>query len=527
MRIGFSSIYSWRPHVEHLHYLAGLARDAGHYTSFLTCDANLETCYTKELRPERHSWVHCARCRVGGIRSYVSDGISSIGHSISCAEELPENAERWSFSSASTLGRFETDAEYSGEEFHSIARRLHAPTAQAYIAALRWIERERLDAICLFNGRMDVTRAVLEAARTAKIPFVSMERTWFGDGLQLLPNENCLGLRSVGRMMSEWQHAPLEEAQALRAASLVASRFLRRNGMEWRAYNVDARIVPWPKSEAKRRILLIPGSRNEIWGHPDRASKWDEPTAAYDALMEHLDLDPSDLVLRCHPNWGETIAHQSGIRSERYFTDWARRRGIHVIASADSASTLGLIEQADAIVVSGGSAAFEAGSLGKQVIAMAPSIYQHAGFESPAYTAEQLGNLLLNTDRDAGSQEKLSEEIAKKTLRFAYTMNYRVAQFVPYVRCLTTTRFEYREGADVHRLTRLLQSGHLEADDTVMASQTVDEHRVLELIRNREWQSLIRGVPASGNSTAVRPVHRRWIYRPIDRIREALPRGDR
>lgn len=525
MRIGFSSIYAWRPHVEHLHYLARLAREAGHEVRFLTCDGDLATCYTKELRPARSDAMHCARCRIGGLRSYESQGVHGIGRLADDRSVLPAEASEWSRSSASTLGRFESDADFASAEFHALAHRLDGPTRRAYGAARRWIEQERLDALCLFNGRMDATRAVLEAARAADLPFVSVERTWFGDGLQLLPGENCLGLRSVDAMMRNWRDQPLARMQALRAASHVASRFLRRNGKEWRAYNLSARTTGWPAMHARRRVLLVPGSRNEVWGHPDWQSQWPEHTAAFDALMEHLGLGADDVVLRCHPNWGERIGAADGSKAERYYTDWATRRRIHCIASTDATSTLGLIELCDAVVVCGGSAALEAGVLGKQVIAVAPSVYQEAGFQSDADSPTALCSLVLHATLDEATRAAHAAQIARQTLRFAHTMVYRLPQYVDQVRCATTTRYEYFEGADPARLPDLLRSGVLQADDAVRASDASGEDEVLALIAARQWQALLESAPTPSIAPR-RTVQRRWLLRPVDRLREALPRGD-
>lgn len=525
MRIGFTSIYAWRPHVEHLAYLAGLAEAGGHAVSFLTCDSDLEHCYTKALRPEVSDFVHCTRCRVGGVRSYAGRGVHSIGSLVDRTVALPACASEWSRSSASTLGRFESDEEFASGEFLDLAAHLDPPTRDAYTAALRWIERERLDAICLFNGRMDATRAVLEAARAAGTPFVSLERTWFGDGLQLLPGENCLGLQSVDQLVREWRNRPLTQSQALRAAGHIASRFLRRNGKEWRAYNIAARQADWPRPAAPRRVLLVPGSRNEVWGHPDWISKWPHHTVAFDALIDQLGLDAREVVLRCHPNWGERIGTQDGHRSEQHFTEWARQRGIHCIASTDPASTLGLIEQCDAVVVCGGSAALEAGVLGKQVIAVAPSNYQQAGFQCDADTPAAMRDVTLHCELGRQTQARRAAEIARLTLRFAYTMIYRVPQFVDQVRCITTTRYEYREGADPARLTELLRSAVLTADDGGWSDDASGEDAVLERIAARDWNSLLDGATAP-SVTALSPVKRRWLFRPIDRIREAMPRGD-
>ena len=53
LRVGFATVYAWRPHVEHLMFLAGLAKQAGHETFFLACDADLPACYTREIRDVR------------------------------------------------------------------------------------------------------------------------------------------------------------------------------------------------------------------------------------------------------------------------------------------------------------------------------------------------------------------------------------------------------------------------------------------------------------------------------------------
>lgn len=525
MKVGLAAIYSWRPHVEHLHYVASLLREAGHQTHFLTCDSDLPTCYTRELRPNRSDLMHCVRCRAGGIRSFSSKNVSRIGALADPRAAVPESARVWALSSASTLGRFESDAEFQSEEFRELATQLEAGTRRTYAAAQAWIEKEGLDAICVFNGRMDATRAVLEAARAAGIPFVSLERTWFGDGLQLLPGENCLGLRSIHRMTAEWSDTPLTRDQALRAIGKVASRFLRNNTNEWRAYNVTARHLEWP-ADGHRRVLLTPGSRSEVWGHPDWESGWPERTVALDAVIEHLGLRPEDVVLRCHPNWGENIGLRDGRRSEQYYTEWAKRRGIRVIASRDQTSTLGLIEQADAVVLCGGSAALEAGILGKQVIATTPSIYHRAGFQSDADSPEALAKVTLHAALPESDRRRTEALIAQRTLRYAYTMVYRVPQYVDHVRCVTTTRVEYREGADPERVVKLLRGGALQPDDHAAGDDPREEEKVLASVARRDWQQLLSAVPAQ-KLRPRRSVGRRILYRPIDRLRDVFPRGDR
>jgi hypothetical protein len=521
MRVGFSTIYSFRPHVEHAYFLSNLLKKAGHESFFLTCNADLPTCYSRELR-DQATWRTCTQCKAGGFRSFTTENVDSIGDYANYTELVPSE---WAASTASTLGRFESDADYKSKHFESLVGRIHPVVQVSYHAARAWIKERQLDAVCVFNGRIDATRGIMEAAQSLGVRVVSLERTWFGDGLQLYPEESCLGLTNVHRLMALWRDKPLTEKQALLAASYAARRFLRKNGNEWRAYNVNAMASSWPVTNANRRILLIPSSRNEVWGHPDWISGWPDATDAYDALIDHLGLKPNELVLRCHPNWGEKIGRIGGEYSERHYTNWANKRGVHVIPSGDSTSTLDLIQQCDAIVVSNGSAALEAGFLGKQVISIAPSVYQYAGFRDSAMSPSELSMLRLHESLHNSERLAAIEQITRFTLRFAYTMVHRIPQYTNFVRAETTTRFRYDHSADPQRFIDLLRTGVLKTDDESYASEKTEEDAVLGIIAKRDWQSILNSVKAATLPDGI--VQRRLVFRPLDTVRKWMPIGDR
>lgn len=463
-------------------------------------------------------------CRVGGIRSYSSKRVASIGEHLRGPFASSEATSNWAMSSASTLGRFESDDDFQGAEFRLLVERLQPAVDRTHRAALNWIADRHLDAVVVFNGRIDATRAVYEAALCHAIPVVSLERTWFGDGLQLLPQENCLGLRSVNRLVAEWSDRPLTVEQSKRGASHIAARFLQRNQNEWRSYNIGAELTPWPSRGEKHKILLIPGSLNEIWGHADWRSGWHHPIDAYDALIEHFDLKPRDLVLRCHPNWSENIGKEDGHRAEAHYTSWARKRGIVVIPSSSRTSTLGLIEQADTVVVASGSAGLEAGALGKQVIGIAPSNYQKAGIREDACDIDRLRSLRLWADYADSALELAKETVRRNTLRFSYAISHRVPQYVDYVRAQTPTRFLYRPGADPERFISLLQSGSLAADDSTFATDCSEESETLQLLREKRWADLIR---SSTEAPGLSAIKRRFPYTGIDGLRGWMRHGDR
>ena len=135
MKIGFSSIYSWRPHVEFVYYLSELVRRCGVETEFLTCDGTLRTCYTRELRDTYPDWLECLFCQTNSIRSFTNVNIEKIGRCSTDYRVLPKDSGDWGLSSASTLGRFESQQDFTSDSFKKIANRIQPITEKAYNAA--------------------------------------------------------------------------------------------------------------------------------------------------------------------------------------------------------------------------------------------------------------------------------------------------------------------------------------------------------------------------------------------------------
>jgi hypothetical protein len=516
MKIGFANIYSFRPHVEHLYYLSQVARTGGHECSFLTCDASVDWCYAQGLKGSSR-WQECPKCMVGGVRSFPVGPVRSIsGLKVPAGKLAPE---RLTLSSACTLLRTETDADQESPALMEVRQRLSEPVRQVYGATLAWIERDRLDAVISFNGRMDLTQAVIQACRDANIPFLTHERTWFGDGLLLTPNDNCLGLSETHRMARIYRDLPLTQSQARLAASLVARRFSRQNDLEWRAYNRNAQSAAWPTSGEGERYLVLPSSRNEFVGHPDWQSEWSDYTQALDDLMAAQDLRPHQLVVRCHPNWAESIGRATGQRSYEVYRDWCRRRGVACIGPADKASTHDLLVQTDAVVLNGGSAAIEAGALGKRVLSLGPANYAEAGI---AAVVNGPGDLRMGVPWPSLSPR----ELMRNTLRFIYLSARRLPQFTDYVQPRTTTQYHYYEGADPARLEHALRQGQLLPDDPDYASDEVEENKVLDMLENHAWGELAAH-PRAQPALAQLDIRRRATFQWVDGVRGLFKHGDR
>jgi hypothetical protein len=336
LRVGVSTIYTWRPHVEYMAEVAEILRSHGHFVSQLNCEACLKSCYNIAVAPKVPCVLNCALCRSKNLKAYISDNHCSIGKYF-YSEELdpPIGSHKWGYSSASTIGRFESALDYESHEFNNLRDKMSDVALIAFKSAVRWIREQRLNRIIVFNGRIDATRGVLEAARFCNIPFFTAERTPFGFGLLILPNESCLGLATIGKLMERCQGIPLGEDECEKIVSIIVRRFSKNISPEWRVYNQNAIFQKWPQGVPGAKILILPSSTNEINNEPDWSCGWEEGIEAFDAILNHFNVNSDCVVLRCHPNWGESINGVDGVKIEKYYRSWAEKRGVNIFLAND------------------------------------------------------------------------------------------------------------------------------------------------------------------------------------------------
>jgi hypothetical protein len=350
------------------------------------------------------------------------------------------------------------------------------------------------------------------------VQYITHERTWFGDGIQLIPNGNCLSLQALSQLVKEFDDKPLTKQQALIAGKLIGERFLQRNSLEWRLYNKNPDPAPWPLASSGKRILILPSSKNEFAGHDEWKSNWQSNTDALDDFFDVFNIRPDQVVLRCHPNWSENIGKAKGDRSLSLYKSWAERRSVYLISSENKASTYDLIQQADIVILNGGSSAVEAGACGKQVVCLGPSTYQDAGFVHVYRSRSEM--------EKNGLEEIETETIRRKTLRFLYVRSHRFPQFVDYVKAVETTRYQYFDGADPDRLIKIIKTGRLQADDPSFADNDREEAEVVDLLERKEWGMLADYAPPVQVLTPLQVLRRKGL-RWVDDFRAKFARGDR
>lgn len=507
--------------MEYLYYLSKILSDAGHRTFFLTCDAAVPACYSQLLK-EHGKIRECPRCILGGVRSFPVTRISSISKRLRSGLD-EQQLMQLSASSSFTIHRTETEEDCQAPEVENTQRILSESVDIVHGNARAWIRKNNLDGVFCFNGRMELTHAITLACEDEGIPFVTVERPWFGHGLQLNPNGNCLSLKDLDRLSAMFRDQPLTKAQARLAAKIAAGRFLQRNVLEWRVYNPDAQpATDWPGQSVpsgQEKVLILPSSQNEFGGHKDWATGWTDFPAALGEMMGRLRISPQQCVLRCHPNWAENIGKRTGILSESHYRDWARRKGVHLIRSNEKINTYDLIRHADLVLVNGSSTGLEAAVCGKKVVCLGQSRYRTAGF------------CLHITNHDEWHRlEELRchnpEMALRRSLRYIYVQAARFPQFVNHVRSLTTTRYRYYSGADVGRLTRMLETGSLEPDDPKVGDGEAGENDILQAIMDREWVNLDKWEPPMPRLAPLNIGRSVW-FSWVDGVRSLFPRGDR
>lgn len=520
MRVGFVNVYPYRPHAHQAKYLEGMAKALGWDTYALVCDGNASHCYLRELKGTGR--VECAKCIVGGLRSFSFDHTDSAWRYWKKSEVQSEH-EIFVESSSYTLTRVESWEQRQSQLVEDKKNLLLSSTVDFYYATLRWIEHRKLNAVVAFNGRMDLTRAVIEACKTAGIPFVTHERPLFGHGLILNRNANCSSLESIHKINQEFSSKPLTSEQCKIAAKLAAERLTGGNPLEWKRYNSNAvKTASWPVKSAGPKVLVCPSSKNELLGHPDWATDWKDNTDALDMAVNHGWFEYGDILVRFHPSWSISFGKISAHLCEQHYRQWCEKRGVAFVESSSNTSTQDLIRLADVVVLNGSNTIFEAGIIGKPVICLGPSPYTFAGSSFDILHNEDFSKIsfddILNSDR---------EKLITQTLRYFYSKAAREPIFTRFVRSKTVTECEFYGGADPTILADLVNSDRHIVDDYNYSENPDAELRFVNMFLSADEEAMIDAASYVWNGVGgdEHVISRRTPLSLVDKIRGLTPKG--
>lgn len=521
MKIGVFTGPTFRPHPEHVAWLAQLARADGHHVVGLSCDGAVPDCYARALLGRGRTG--CIPCSLAGLRAYGGIEIHSA-RSIAAGTVTDGWRDAEVLSSVRTILREEDDRRLSESPATELIARLAPAAARMYSMFHEWIGREKLDAALIYNGRMDITRAAMRAAQQRGIRFATVERASFDTGIRVLPMTDCNSPRNEQHMQARFRELPLLHEQAVLAADFIARRVKRMPMSEWRSYNPDRQHSDWPHGGSGARVLVGPSSQYEVRGEEGWEALGDMRDAV-DSVVARLGKDVS-VVVRGHPVWSETIAGASGKSAADYYREWCRRRNYAFIEPESKADTRSLMLQSDLVLATGGTIGIEAACAGRAVLALAPCYYRSSGAVGDAVEASMVEAALAI--REVPSRERI-----RRALRAIYTHAYRTTQYCRFARPVPGTQgteWQYRADASFSQIERALVSGFTEPDDERTDADTAAEDGVVDWLWGDRWDEIVEAADRVRNSMATGTWEGLRISLParvLLSIRGQLPKGDR
>lgn len=517
MRVGLINFFPMRPHVEHMYFISKCLTKLGYEVSYLSCSGGEAKCYYKVIS-QKSGNLACLQCKLGGFKSYDDSNISYID--IDRKVEVDEEMLDWPRSSSYTAFRVEEGFEdIFMEKSNELYNELLLSVASVHKQTKEWIKKNNIEYVMVFNGRMDILRASLEACYDLNIPVNTIERTWFGDGIQFNFRGNCLNLKDITFLHENFKDKPLTKLQIEKVKSAFLPRFSNEDNNEWRNYNRNRSDYEWNTSESGLKCLILPSSKNEVLGHPDwKNPHHDSYKDVFLKCIDKLGIERHNVILRGHPNWSERIGSAEGMHINDDFKKWASEVGINYIESHDSADTLGLIKQADVVLLNGSSSVYEAAFLGTPTILVSPCFYYSAGISKNVFTEEDIEKL------DTSYIENYNHgEVLIRAARFIYTHGFRYAQFSDHVRAITTTDYVYKIDEKVmSKLKYILENNEITSSDESFSSTTIEEEEFVNAIIRGDYsyQSNVKKYDGFFK------INRRSFYRPVDWIRSKMKRGD-
>lgn len=467
MKIGFSSIYAHRPHVKHVAFLASEAQRQGHEVYWLECNSAVDVCSAKLGKSPIQKKIACLKCVGGGLRGFLDQRPDPLMRYV--AKSNPASAVPGYSAISTVASHFGTSEEIGTEdpEFQIMAADVQKSIDLAQAAAEQWINHRKLDAVFCFNGRIDLTHAVMKAAASLNIPFVSVERSWHGLGIQLTLDGTPLTLGEFHNFVSGWREKPLTTAQLEKAFGLIADRFRKKAVGEFRQYNSDqqtglvdtSQIIDW---------LYLPSSIFERIGHPDWKVDWKDDLHAIEQLIARGVVNPANLVVRGHPQW---MTFSPG--SDKRYKEWSSRAGVRYISSGNVLDTRELIWSSRAVLVYGSSAAFEAGLLGKPILNLSPTFYFEGGFLENVVGPEEISSFM-----ERGFTMS-PQEIVRKCLRTLYTINFRYMQCTEHIQADDPYEYRFKSLKNGHYFEDLINKRKIAPDNTTIAPDPSQENAFL------------------------------------------------
>ncbi|MCA9086621.1 MAG: hypothetical protein KDA81_21335 [Planctomycetaceae bacterium] len=351
----------WRKHTLVAVARARELQDQGHQVLVTHCSAAAGTCAVNLSG----SPVACAICRSRVKKTAAENGLTLVPLETNYASadltysEKRDLAEGVHSAVISEFRQLPGDGIKTGV-IRTVKRRYYANALGLLTAMKSLVSRERPDRIEVFNGRHACSRFCLMAARSASIPFNTMEITCKGRPILFEGHSAHDRVRIQERM----KRLPLD-------LDLAARYFDRRRrpSVNKFAKKHSAGFQPPDASGFRKKISVFLSSQDEFEA---LGRDWKTPFPDYaDVIREACQKYPDYLFcIRFHPN-------QASMASdiETPFRDICALPNAVVYFPLDTANSYTLVDWSDVVVTFGSTVTIEACWMGKPAIMLGPSFY--------------------------------------------------------------------------------------------------------------------------------------------------------
>lgn len=505
MNIGIINSFSHRPHSQHLAYLGAMLSKLNHNVLYANCSGGSDSCntlITKKILNNKP--LTCFVCKEFGLKSLVNSKVTSLS---------PNNINKNCYhkdialSTLFTATRTETPDEIKNIKENKEFLKLTSSCFAYYNSVKEWVCNNDIDMVFGYNGRMDLMRAARLAVMDMNKIFWTVERPWFGKGLLIIPDEGPLGTISLEKITKLFIDKPLNYDQILKAVEPMAKRRLQLNKSEFMNFNKDHELIDWDKinSKGEYKYLVLPSSRMEHISEFDYGKDaWSHPLDGIEKLINNKIINPEDLIIRFHPIWDVKIHNKDATSCIDYYISFCERHQIKFIREFEKISTSYLINQADIILLNGGSSFFEASIIGKPIISLAKSFYDVSNYQYDLHNISQLNSINFSEIRN----NKMKKEKIRTALRFLYLFQFRYHQFSNDVLHVNSydPLFKFSDSS-VLQLSNLLKQGVLISSDKSYDENEIEENKFIEKILNDtfDWSDAINNNENLNNFNKIEP----------------------
>ena len=196
MKIGFASIYPSRPHLKHMVFLVQQAKLLGHEINFLEINHGFENILPKLEENFIKRTIASLKIKYAGLNGFLNESPDYINNYIK-KTSYEIDSSQFMYSARSTVaGKFGISDEkhLDSKKIQKAIKKNLIDIKEAYKASKEWLEIQDFDMVIGFNGRVDITNSIMQACIDRDVPYFSLERSWTGEGVQLIRNGTPLSL---------------------------------------------------------------------------------------------------------------------------------------------------------------------------------------------------------------------------------------------------------------------------------------------------------------------------------------------